>query len=89
MAYAGRDCVKAKNQSGFHDRCVFTVLIYGTYLRFFLPLRAGDFLAAPAFFFSGFVDDGRLVDVFLLEDLGARAMSARRDSFFSCVRMPG
>jgi hypothetical protein len=65
------------------------VLIYGAYLRFFLPLRAVDFLAAPAFFFSGFVDGGRLADVFLLADLGACALSARRDSFLSCVRMPG
>jgi hypothetical protein len=47
------------------------MLIYGTYLRFFLPLRAGDFLAAPAFFFSGFVNGARLTAVFLLADLGA------------------
>ena len=34
MAYARRDCVKAKNQSGLHGGCLFTVLIYVSFCRY-------------------------------------------------------
>jgi hypothetical protein len=38
MAYAGRDCVEAENQSGFHDQCLFTVLIYVSFCRYELGI---------------------------------------------------